>query len=260
MKIRKKDNMKGVKMGKPNVACQLIIFGARGGNDLPGVLKEIADAGYAGIEAGPSPDASAMKKLLDSFGLKLAGIHTGYGGFDNLKESIAYLKAMNSNLYMISGVGDTSKGIKAYEDTAKVFNEVGRKCHEEGIKFCYHNHSWEFQKYDGVVALDRLYELTDPKYVHLCVDVYWVQHGGQSPVEFLKKNLDRVATVHLKDMFPDKGFAEVGSGIIDFPGIKEVLKAKKDLEWVVVEQDNTKRTPKESATMSRSYLKEKIGV
>jgi len=247
-------------MGKPNVACQLIIFGARGGEDFPGVLKELSEAGYAGIEGGTSPDVVKTKKLMDDFGLKLAGVHTGYGGFDNLNETITYLKAMNSNLYMISGVGDTSKGISAYEETAKVFNEVGRKCYDEGIKFCYHNHSWEFQKYDGVVALDRLYELTDPKYVHLCVDVYWVQHGGESPVDFLKKNLDRVATVHLKDMFPDKGFAEIGQGIIDFPGIMKVISEKKDLEWVIVEQDNTKRTPKESVTISRKYIKEKLGL
>ena len=247
-------------MGKPNVACQLIIFGARGGQDLPGVLKEVSEAGYAGIEGGTSPDVVKTKKLMDDFGLKLAGVHTGYGGFDNLSETIAYLKAMNSNLYMISGVGDTSKGISAYEETAKVFNEVGRKCYNEGIKFCYHNHSWEFQKYDGIVALDRLYELTDPKYVHLCVDVYWVQHGGESPVDFLKKHLDRVATIHFKDMFPDKGFAEIGQGIINFPGIMKVLSEKKDLEWVIVEQDNTKRTPQESVTISRKYIKENLGL
>ena len=247
-------------MGKPNVACQLIIFGPRGGQDLPGVLKEIAEAGYAGIEGGASPDKAKMKKLMDDMGLKLAGIHSGYDGFKNLDESIAYLKAMDSKLLMVSGVGDTSKGISAYEEAAEVFNEVGRKCYNEGIKFCYHNHSWEFQKYDGVTALDRLYELTDPKYVYLCVDVYWIQHGGESPVEFLKKNLNRVGTVHLKDMFPDKGFAEVGQGILDFPGIMEVLSEKKDLEWVIVEQDNTKRTPKESVTISREYIKEKLGL
>jgi hypothetical protein len=40
----------------------------------------------------------------------------------------------------------------------------------------------------------------------------------------------------------------------------KVLEGNKSIEWVVVEQDNTKRTPKESATMSRQYLKEKIGI
>lgn len=248
-------------MGKPKIACQLIIFGRRNREDMPGVLKEVAEAGYAGIEGGDpgGRDAAEMRKLLDGLGLQLAGVHSGFGTFDDLDRTILYMKAMGCKLLMCSGVGDTKRGLVAYEEAAKVFNDVGRRCHEEGIKFCYHNHSWEFQKFDGVTALSKLYELTDPRYVHTCVDVYWVQHGGESPVEFLRKHLDRVGTVHFKDM-KDDTFAEVGQGIIDFPGIMKVLSAKKDLEWIIVEQDITQRTPKESITMSRRYIKEKLGL
>jgi len=246
-------------MGKAKVACQLIVFGPRNKDDLPAVLKEVAEAGYAGIEGGGPEGRSAeeMKELLGD--LKLAGVHEGYGNFDNLDETIEYMKEMDCKLLMCSGVGDTKRGIVAYEEAAEVFNDIGRQCRKEGIKFCYHNHSWEFAKFDGVTALDRLYELTDPKFVNLCVDVYWVLHGGESPAEFLKKNLDRVATVHFKDM-KDDTFAEVGQGIVDFPGIMDVLSAKDDLEWVIVEQDTTSRTPLESATMSRQYIKEKLGL
>lgn len=244
-------------MGKPKIACQLIIFGPRNSKDLPGVLKEVAEAGYAGIEGGIG-NAAEMQKLMGDMGLKLAGVHTGYGDFQDLDDTIAYMQAMDCKFLMCSGVGDTSS-LAGYENAAQVFNDVGRRCRKEGIKFCYHNHSWEFKKFDGVIALERLYELTDPRYVHLCVDVYWVQHGGESPVDFLKKYLDRVGAVHFKDM-KDDTFAEVGQGIVDFPGIMEVLSAKKDLEWIIVEQDSTQRTPKESIIMSRQYIKEKLGL
>lgn len=248
-------------MGKPEIACQLIIFGPRSRNDLPGVLKDVSEAGYAGIEGGGPGFKSdkEMRKLLGGNGLKLAGVHMGFGNFENLDETIAYMKALDCNLLMCSGVGDTESGLAAYEFAAEAFNDVGRRCREDGIKFCYHNHSWEFKKYDGVIALEKLYELTDSAYVHLCVDVYWVQHGGESPVDFLKKYLDRVATVHFKDM-KDGTFAEVGQGIVDFPGIMEVISDKRDLEWIIVEQDNTQRTPKESVVMSRQYIKEKLGL
>jgi len=245
-------------MGKPKIACQLIIFGRRNREDLPGVLEEVAEAGYAGIEGGGG-NAAEMRKLLDGAGLALAGVHGGFGPFDNLDSTISYMKQLDCRLLMCSGVGDTKRGLVAYEEAAKVFNDVGRRCHDAGIKFCYHNHSWEFQKYDGVTALERLYELTDPRYVYTCVDVYWVQHGGESPVEFLRKHLDRVGTVHFKDM-KNETFAEVGQGIVDFPGIMEVLSAKDDLEWIIVEQDSTQRTPKESVTMSRKYIKDKLGL
>ena len=248
-------------MGRPKIACQLIVFGGRDREDLPGVLKEVAEAGYAGIE-GTSPgvmDTKELRKLMDSLGLQLAGVHGGFGILDELDSNISYMKEMDCKLFMVSGVGDTKKGLAAYEEAAEIFNDVGRRCREEGITFCYHNHSWEFQKFDGVTALDRLYELTDPEYLHTCVDVYWVQHGGVSPVEFLRKHLDRVATVHFKDM-KDDTFAEVGRGIVDFPGIMEVLSDKGDLEWIIVEQDTTQRTPKESSAMSRQYIRETLGL
>jgi sugar phosphate isomerase/epimerase len=248
-------------MGKPKIACQLIIFGRRNREDLPGVLKEVAEAGYAGIEGGGPGrrDAAEMRKLLDDLGLELAGVHSGFGAFDDLDRTISYMKEMDSKLLMCSGVGDTKRGLVAYEEAAEVFNDVGRRCHEANIKFCYHNHSWEFQKFDGVTGLSRLYELTDPRYVYSCVDVYWIQHGGESPVEFLRKHLDRVGTVHFKDM-KDDTFAEVGQGVVDFPGIMEVLSGKDDLEWIIVEQDRTQRTPKESITISRQYIKEELGL
>ncbi len=247
-------------MGKPRIACQLIIFGRRNREDLPGVLKEVAEAGYAGIEGGSGGRSAAeMRRLLDDLGLELAGVHTGFGSYEDLDSTIAYMKEMGCKLLMCSGVGDTKRGMVAYEEAAKVFNDVGRRCSEEGIKFCYHNHSWEFQQFEGVTALERLYELTDPSCVHACVDVYWVQHGGESPVEFLRRHLDRVGTVHFKDM-KDDTFAEVGQGIVDFPGIMEVLSAKDDLEWIIVEQDRTQRTPRESVTMSRQYISEKLGL
>ncbi|MBD3184194.1 TIM barrel protein [Candidatus Poribacteria bacterium] len=246
-------------MAKPKIACQLIIFGPRNKDDLPGVLKAVADAGYAGIEGGSSADPKELQKTLGDLNLELAGIHSGYSSFDDLDDTIAFMKSIDCKLLMCSGVGDMSRGLAAYEDAAKVFNEVGKKCHDEGIKFCYHNHSWEFKKFDGVVALEHLYKLTDPKYVYTCVDVYWVHHGGEDPVEFLTKNLDRVGTVHFKDM-KDDTFAEVGEGVINFPGIMKVLEQKDDLEWIIVEQDRTNKTPEESINISRKYIKEKLGL
>ena len=248
-------------MGKPKIACQLIVFGGRDKEDLSGVLKEVAEAGYAGVE-GTAPgvmDTKELRKLMDDLGLKLAGIHCGFGALDQLDSNLSYMKEMGSKLLMVSGVGDTKKGLAAYEKAAETFNKVGRRCREEGITFCYHNHSFEFKTFDGVTGLSRLYELIDPKYVRTCVDVYWVQHGGESPAEFLEKHLDRVATVHFKDM-KDDTFAEVGQGIVDFPGIMEALSHKSDLDWIIVEQDRTQRTPLESITMSRKYIRERLGL
>ena len=54
-------------------------------------------------------------------------------------------------------------------------------------------------------------------------------------------------------------FLELGRGIVDFPSVFEVVKSA-DIEWYVVEQDRTDRTPKESMAISRRYLKGRLGL
>jgi sugar phosphate isomerase/epimerase len=96
--------------------------------------------------------------------------------------------------------------------------------------------------------------------VYLCVDVYWVAHGGADPVAFLQKHLDRIGTVHFKDMALDGSFAEVGQGTLDFPGMMEVLATRPDLGWIIVEQDRTSRSPEESISLSRQYMRGELGL
>jgi sugar phosphate isomerase/epimerase len=74
--------------------------------------------------------------------------------------------------------------------------------------------------------------------------VYWVQHGGDDPIVWIKKLGPRCLLVHLKDMAEggEKRFAPVGTGVLDF---NEILKAARDagVKWGIVEQDVTYDTP-----------------
>ena len=124
------------------------------------------------------------------------------------------------------------------------------------MKVCYHNHAQEI--INNAMGMRIVCEETDPELVSLCVDTFWVRYGGLSPVDFIKENLNRAAYLHLKDM-KDREFVELGQGVIDFPAVIKAVKPIA-LEWAVVEQDRTKRTPKESMEISRRYLKEKLGL
>src|SRR5258707_9244989 len=98
---------------------------------------------------------------------------------------------------------------------------------------------WEFEPYDlatgqpkagGITGLARLYELTDPELVKGCVDVYWVQHGGENPAAFLEQHKNRIGYPHFKDLRylgpqprkqgrlgrEDATFMPLGTGEVDF--------------------------------------------
>ena len=249
-------------MSKYKVGCHFIIYGDRPNNDLPGVLTEISAAGYDGIETGdPTAGGRSIDEvngLLASYNLAPAGVHTGYGSFEHFDSMIKVTEAMGCGHLMVSGVGGNDT-LEDYERAAEVFNEVGRRCNNAGVKLCYHNHNWEFKDFGGTAGIVKLYESTDSQYVHACVDTYWVKSGGDDPAEFLKRYAHRVAYLHFKDMNPDGSFGEVGHGILDWRAIMGAVE-EIDVEWLMVEQDRTDKAPNDSITMSCRYMREVLNL
>jgi len=274
----------------PQVGCHLIVYHGRQDEDLDAVLGEVRAAGYDGVEARilAGGDPARARAKLDEYGLRQGSMSTGYAMLDDLEETLAYATGVGAGFVMVSGVGDhQTEGLGAYERAADRFNEVGRRCKDAGVQFCYHNHSWEFARYvpsdpaqevphgtpGSVTGLERLLELTDPELVKGCFDVYWIQHGGEDPAAFLQRYRDRVGYPHFKDLRYLGGeprpagrlareaatFVELGEGEVDLPAIWRVL-APLNLPWVVYEQDRSDLPAGEAATISRRHLKQTLGI
>lgn len=246
-------------MAQPRLGLQLIVYGGRQGDDLMGVLKEVAEAGYAGFEGGVNmfddPGPAGLNKALAETGLALCGMHSGYGPLSDLGEVAKYcegLRECDSKHLICSGVAP-GEGIAPYETTADTFNLIGAQCKKAGVTFCYHNHNWEFEEFDGVKGIHRLCELTDPDLVKLCTDVYWVTVGGECPAEFVRRYANRGGYFHFKDGEPGV-FIELGQGTVDLVASKEAA-LEVGADWIVCEQDKTELEPKDSVTQSFEYLK-----
>src|SRR5579872_3689525 len=100
-------------MAEPTASIQLIVFGQRNRDDIAGVLRDVATAGFPAIEAGDMFETygeSDTRRLLDENGLRVSGAHFGYGEYANAEKMsahIAYCKAMGIRHMMCSGVADT---------------------------------------------------------------------------------------------------------------------------------------------------------
>lgn len=227
--------------------------------DFKGTLKAIAAMGYDAVEFAFVYGGMQPQELADfvkSLKLKTAGMHVSLEDIANANsESYRYAAALKSPCITTSLAGEVEKDWVA---TVKKVDIAGRVALSKGVVFTYHNHAQELSKIavaKGKTALDYMRENTDPKAVQFELDTYWIKKGGQDPVATIQNFKGRAKQIHLKDMDPtDSSFAEVGTGLMDLPGIFKAAKAAGS-EWVIVEQDTCKRPALESAKISIDNLK-----
>lgn len=250
----------GPGMAKPRVGVQLIVFGEKIEQDLPGVMQAVARAGYDGVEIGMPSDAAGVarfRQALEGTGLAVVGAHSGFTQWDDpdvVAQRIGAVKDLGGRFVITSGRFQT---LDEYRNAARVMNEVGKQCREEGVVFCYHNHNWEFDLLDGAKPIHLIAEQTDPELVKFCPDVYWIDVGGEQPADFIARYCDRCPTLHFKDGLGGeqyREFRELGQGNTDLAAALKAALAC-DPEWIVVEQDVTSLDPGESCRISRDYLK-----
>jgi sugar phosphate isomerase/epimerase len=110
---------------------------------------------------------------------------------------------------------------------------------DAGLRFGFHNHWAELERFEGGSVLDSLLELpADELWVEL--DLGWAWEAGVDPVELLERARGRSPLVHVKD-FRARGtreFCPVGDGAVGYDRVLPAAIAA-GVEWLLVEQDET---------------------
>lgn len=228
--------------------------------DFLGTLKKVAEIGYDGVELAGYGGLTAveLKQGLDDLGLRVAASHIRLPILENdLEEEIEYQKILGNTHIVCPNIPPEKRTEEGYGELITFLNETGKRCHEEGITFSYHNHDHELVKLEnGKQPLHWILEETNPDWVQTELDIYWLTKAGEDPVEWVKRYQNRTPLVHLKDMTTDgeQFFAELGTGGVNVEGVMEEA-SKSNVEWWVVEQDQSKRSTLESIEISLKYLR-----
>jgi sugar phosphate isomerase/epimerase len=228
--------------------------------DFFGTMEYVSEIGYDGVEfAGffdmPSEKVSGKLKEL---GLQACGSHTGISLLMNkLEEVIEYNLGIGNKYVVCPGLPeDMRNSEESWLKTAELFNNIGRKCKENGLMLGYHNHDFEFEVFNGKYGFDILGMNTEPDLVFLEIDTFWVEYVGLRSVDFMRKYSDRLPLIHIKDLksLEDKISTEIGKGIMDFVEITKLAK-ELDTKWYIVEQEEFDIPQKDSIKQSVDYLK-----
>ena len=236
--------------------------------DPDGTLKKVAEIGYKEVESFGYSDGKYFGKtpadyasLVNGLGMSApSGHYTTGKTMPDMKGTLTndWQRAVDDaatvgQKYMVCAYlfPEERTKIDDYKQFAELFNKSAEVCKTAGIQFCYHNHDFEFKEMDGQLPYDVLLNGTDKDLVKLELDLYWATFAGQDPVALFKKHPGRFPLWHVKDMdkTPEKAFAPVGTGSIDFQRIFDA-KDTAGMTHYFVEQDVCKLPPLESIAIS----------
>lgn len=271
-------------------------------NTFEQTVSEMALAGFTGSEVGSHypADPAVLKKALDLRGMTIC--NQWFSSFlisrpyeeteeafikqcDFLTQVGAKCIGVSEQSYSIQGMLDRpiQEGKYVMNDgewelLTTGLNRLGRIVKDKGMVLTFHHHMGTVVQTEE--EIDRFMASVDPELVFLLFDSGHLSFAGIDPEKVLRKYVDRVRHVHLKDLRKSvaeqsrkekwsflKGvregtFTVPGDGDVDFAPIFKILEEAGYQGWVVVEaeQDPAKANPFEYALKARKYIAEHTGL
>jgi inosose dehydratase len=273
------------------ISCHGITWG-RDGFDR--AVEEISQLGFEGFEAFAFvvddfgfDRIDEFKRVLREHGLRLVALYGG-GDMHDLSQHealvarnvrIARFLSLNDADRIVLGPGRRPHGGPTRDHLLNMVhcaNEIGRRTLELGVLACIHPHvNTALEK---IAEIDLVMDRLDPRFVAMAADTAHFRKGNPevptAEVDVFERYADRIKYVHLKDWDPDlppevsgaggtaviKDFVELGQGKVDLKGCVEILRRRGYNGWLTIELDYTRRTPRESVSMSKDYLVSQLGL
>ena len=207
----------------PNIGIQLYTVRDLMAENLPLTIQRIADIGYKEVEfAGYfGKTAKEIKTILSDNGLKSPSTHIEMDAiYNNPNKAIDTALEVGHEYIVMAWLSESERqNIDQYREYVDIYNLFGEKCNQNGLKFAYHNHDFEFNILDGEVPMDLLLDKTEPSNVLFELDMYWVNKAKKDPKFYINRYPGRFPLWHIKDMASNTMMADVGDGVINFSEI-----------------------------------------
>jgi sugar phosphate isomerase/epimerase len=216
------------------IGCQTYPVRTMIGQDFPGTIKQLADAGFQRIElcspVGYSGSGfggiakykgAELRKILGDMGVKCESSHFSMKELkENQADRIAWAKDVGLTQMLVASLGGprnpTMDDVKRAADE---YNKIGEQSAQAGIQQGLHNENFELTEVDGKRTYDILMDLLDPKLVKFQFQVSTISRGYDA-AEYFMKYPGRFTSMHVQDWSAEtKQTMAVGQGTLDWKKI-----------------------------------------
>ena len=222
------------------------LYSARNEKSLDDTLKTLKQLGYAQVEGwgGQFGDPAALAASLKKAGLVMPTAHIGYTALEDTDSAIKIAQTVGiKTIYCPAPpTSDYREGKGSWAQLGEGLAKIGKALNTAGIGFGYHNHHWEFARgADGKAPIEVL--LGSSPALQWEMDLAWVVKAGEDPVAWMDKLGSRITAIHVKDIAPagqladEDGWADVGTGTLDWKTLIADAKAKTKAIYFVMEHD-----------------------
>jgi len=229
------------------------LYSSRNFPPLPGTLAMLAKAGFTAVEGygGLYADPAALGDLVTA--MKAAGLTmpSGHFGLAQIEASPDFVIEVAASLGMSKVYcpyvmpDDRPTDAAGWRDFGARLQAAGAPIRAAGLGFGWHNHDFEFKPTsDGTIPQVAIFE-GGPD-LEWEIDVAWVLRGGADPLAWITRYASRITAAHVKDIAPaggapgplaEDGWADVGHGTMDWPGLMASLRGA-GCDLFVLEHDN----------------------
>jgi inosose dehydratase len=260
-------------------------------------FREAREIGYSNVESFIHyfvdfwEKPKELQKIIDDLGVQFVTISNGAPLEMHFEDPSRHRQIIEDHLRLVRFIknfgcdhlkinlgprrpeGTTEKDLV---NMAKVLQELGHRMKGEGVRLAPHAHMWS--QFENRHEIDFVLGNTDPDAVWFVLDTGHITMAGIDPVELARQLGHRIVEFHMKDVKPenrggaktrlakmdgmnDPCFFPLGSGGVDFPGLKTHLDSIGWQGWLTVELDTSPwRPPKESARISREYIERTLKI
>ncbi len=242
------------------IALQLYSVRDALAQDFAGIVRRMADIGYAGVETAGFPGTTARDaaRLFRELGLSVPSAHSPLPLGDKKTEVLDTAAELGCR-YLVCPWLDHERHFKSTEQikaTCDLLNQASAVARENGLALAYHNHWAECQQVEGRYAYQVMLDYLEPE-VLFELDVYWARTAGLDPVEVIAELGARAPLLHIKDGPAAMGqpMVAVGQGTLNIPAI--VQAGEEHTEWLIVELDTCATDMLQAVEQSYRFLVEK---